>query len=72
MPGDSVPQTPEVYPLGGIRFRERQRLTAAALHRITAQPASGRSSALPCLAALEVYPAFSTLKPFTRFTFQTH
>ncbi len=70
--GTLSPRPPEVYPLRSIRFRERQRLTAAALHRITSQPASGRSSALPCLAALGVYPNISTLKPFTRFIRQTY
>ncbi len=55
------------YDIRNIRFRERQRLTATALHRFTVQPEVDRSSALPCLAILGVYPNLSTIRQFTRF-----
>ena len=50
--GDAVPK-----PLRFIRLEisdgnnENGNISAAAFHRIISQPASGRSSALPCLAA---------------------
>ena len=51
--GDAVPQTPEVYPLREypVKMKKSSNISATALHRFIPQPASGRSSALPCLAA---------------------
>ena len=50
------PQTPEVYPLWEypVKMKKSSNISVAALHRFIPQPASGRSSALPCLAAILV------------------
>ena len=47
------PQTPEVYPLleYPVKKEKSSYISATAPHRFIPQPASGRSSALPCLAA---------------------
>ena len=54
------PQTPEVYPLEEypVKMKKSSNISAAALHRFIPQPASGRSSALPCLAAVLVLLEF--------------
>ena len=45
-------------------------ISAAVLHRFIPQPASGRSSALPCSAAFLVLTEFWVLNAFTQFIFQ--
>ena len=54
------PQTPEVYPLEEypVKMKKSSNISAAALHRFIPQSESGRSSALPCLAAFLVLSEF--------------
>lgn len=53
----TYPQTPEVYPPEEyhVKMKKSSNISAAALHRFIPLPASGRFSALPCLAALLVW-----------------
>ena len=53
--GDSVPKPLRFIRFGDIRWiLKNDDISAAAFHRFISQPASGRSSALPCLAAILV------------------
>ena len=54
------PRAPEVYPLEEypVKKEKSSYISATALHRFIPQPASGRSSALPCLAAILVWSKF--------------
>ena len=67
------PQTPEVYPLWEypVKMKKSSNISVTALHRFIPQPASGRSSALPCLAAFLVWSEFWRLLRLHGLIFRT-
>ena len=66
------PQTPEVYPLWEypVKMKKSSNISVTAFHRFIPQPASGRSSALPCLDCIFSMVRILAIIAFTRFDFQ--